>query len=326
MNAITLLRCLLGFCAACLLLEGCAVPSATVAPGGPVPDAARPNLRGQNLLYVSGGRFVTILTYPQGRTVGRFPNVEAGGECADSLGDIYVTSAQSILIFYRGDLGPPTVLNDPGFVASGCAVDPTSGDLAVTNALSTGSQAGSVAVYTSLYTSVYNPPKLYTIPKFYLYAYCSYDSNGNLFVDGTDNANPLPHVKFAELAKGNATFSNLRLSKKLTSAGGVQWDGKYIAIGDPVAGMLYQLQVSGLRAKAVSSTKFNSPKPLGQFWIAQATNRIGKYRGQVFISTICCGSTYLNIGYWKYPAGGSPIKTIPGFAGPYGLAVSVPSY
>jgi hypothetical protein len=288
-----------------------------------MPARIRSLTAGQDLLYVSGGNWVTLLTYPQGRTVGRYVEPFASGECADSIGDVYVADGQDgILIFRRGYLGPPTVLSDPGFYANGCATDPASGALAVTNSASTASQAGSVAIYA--YGS--GTRTLYTIPKFFTYAYCSYDDIGNLFVDGTDDASPVAHVKFAELAKGSNAFSDLRLDQKLRSAGGVQWDGKYIAIGDPDAAVLYRLKVNASHARAVSSTKFNSPKPLGQFWIARETSPIGKYRGKVFISTICCWSTYAGIGYWKYPAGGSPIKTLSGFAGPYGFALSVPSY
>lgn len=325
MNTTRLLRRLLGLSTVLLVLGGCAEGSRTVASGSLVPAAARSDVRGQNLLYVAGGTWVTLLTYPQGKTVGRYPNVPfTGGECADAAGDVFVTTGEgaSVLIFYRGDLGAPTVVSDPGFYAAGCAVDPTSGDLAVTNSVSLASQAGSVAIYSSVYQS----PKVYTIPKFYDYAYCSYDASGNLFVDGTDNAEPVPHVKFAELSKGANAFFKISVDRKLKSAGGVLWDGKYIAIGDPIAAILYRLDVSGSQATIVGSTKFNSPKPLGQFWIAPATNRVGKYRGQVFISTECCGSKYQNIGYWKYPDGGSPIKTISGFASGYGVALSVPSY
>jgi len=272
-------------------------------------------------LYLSDREWVDVLTYPQGKVVGRFGNLTPAGQCADSTGDVFVTNGGNadILIFQQGYFGPQKALNDPGFYAEQCSVDPTTGNLAVANTTSLGSKAGSVAIYTSFPSGT---PTLYTIPKFYYYYYCAYDDEGNLFVDGTGNVGPLPHVMVAELAKGSSTFTIIKVHKKLTSPGSMQWDGKYMALGDPDAGMLYRLQINGSRAQIVSSTKFAGRKPLYQFWLTPVTD-LGKYRGKLLIAQECCGGTNQSLGYWKYPAGGRAIQSISGFNGIAGVALSV---
>lgn len=309
-----------------LLFAGCGVSQGS----GGVPGATGSSmqvapraLRGQNLLYVAdpGRGSVDVLTYPQGKSVGAFYNVTPAGECVDSAGDVFVADYQSaeVLIFERGVFGPPVIVNDPGYDAQGCSIDPTTGDLAVTNSSNFSSKAGSVAIYANFS----EPPTIYTIPKFYYYDYCGYDNDGNLFVDGIDSKEPLPHIEFAELIKGGSSFSNIKVEKKLTSPGAVQWDGTYIALGDPDAAVLYRLEISGSRAKVVGTTRFKGPKPLGQFWIVPA---IGK-KGAVLVSRSTAGGTYEDVAYWKYPAGGSAIKTISNdFRAPVGITVSVAPY
>ncbi|HEY2476919.1 MAG TPA: hypothetical protein VGI19_19210 [Candidatus Cybelea sp.] len=318
-------RCALS-CAVFLMLVGCGgLPSPSMSPisaSGAMARGTSPAWKRATSLFISGDvEWVDVLTYPQGKVVGGFGNLAPKGLCADSTGDVFVTNGGNadILIFGRGDLGPPTVLKDPGFYADECAVDPTTGNLAVANAATLESKAGSVAVYTSFPSGTRT---LYTIPKFYWYYYCAYDDKGNLFVDGTNNVAPYYPVTLAELAKGSSRFTLIKVHKKLTSPGSMQWDGKYMALGDPDAGKLYRLQINGSRATIVSSTKFPGHKPLGQFWLTPVT-ALGKYRGKLLISQECCGGSNYRLGYWKYPAGGRPIKSISGFSGIYGVALSV---
>jgi hypothetical protein len=314
------LRCYaIAFCIA-TIVTGCDGPQASIA----VPGAQRllqtPVVNGQSLLWVSESSKIDVLTYPQGALIGRYLNVTPAGECADSAGDVLITNwgNADILIFNRGNLGPPFTVNDPGFYVGDCGIDPATGDLAVTNALTSGSKAGSVGVYTNLQGS----PKLFTIKNFYTYYFCSYDNSGNLFVVGTDNSSPTTHVEFAELPKGGSRFSLLKVNKTLTSPGGVLWDGSHIVLADPNASVIYQLQISGSQAKVVGTTKFAAPRPVGQFWIVPPKGK----QSAILIARPVGGGTYESVSYWKYPAGGKPIKTISGFQGVGGVTVSIAPY
>jgi hypothetical protein len=90
----------------------------------------------------------------------------------------------------------------------------------------------------------------------------------------------------------------------------VQWDGHYVTISSVSASIrdndgdifVYQLSISGNRAKVVGTTKLIALKPnrhAGQTWIEGGT---------------IVGIDYRHhegwVSYWAYPKGGEPIRNI----------------
>ena len=70
------------------------------------------------------------------------------GECVDGAGNVFVTNSfkGQILEYAHGGTTPIATLSDPNQYPIDCAVDPTTGNLAVTNYFAkTG--PGSVAIY-----------------------------------------------------------------------------------------------------------------------------------------------------------------------------------
>ena len=134
--------------------------------------------------------------------------------------------------------------------------------------------------------------------------FCGYDGNGNLFVDGLTGSGGSGDFGLAELAKGKSVLTNLIVSQYISWPGGVQWDGKYIAIGDQNNPVLYQLAISGEYANVAGETHMGSgARSVKQFWIQGQTliapNTIPGHGGN--------GSKAL---FYDYPAGGKATKEI----------------
>jgi hypothetical protein len=55
------------------------------------------------------------------------------GACADANGDVFIVESLSINEYAHGGTQPIATLSDPSGYGFGCAVDPTTGNLAVVN-------------------------------------------------------------------------------------------------------------------------------------------------------------------------------------------------
>jgi hypothetical protein len=174
-----------------------------------------------------------------------------------------------------------------------CAVDPVTGNLAVTNTgFPTGGQeTGSVAIYANASGS----PKIYVDFDIWRPELCSYDNHGNLFINGYAKGS-YAHSLLAELPAGSGTFSGITVDEAF--GGNVQWDGQYITVGGqyPHTDTIQRVQISGSTGTVVGKTKLEKPGPKGWYgdlyWIQ--------------------GSTVIKTGWqsglWNYPKGGSPIE------------------
>jgi hypothetical protein len=172
----------------------------------------------------------------------------------------------------------------------------------VTN-YSNGNGPGNVAIYKGAMGS----PTYYTDSDISQMFLCGYDNKNNLFVDGVTSSSAFA---FAELPSGSASFANITLNQFINEpGGGVQWDGKHMAVGDSTVDTIYQFTISGTNGTEVSSTPLNDAFSVGQFWI-QGPNVIGPY--------------IPDVGIWSYPTGGSATKTIHGgsFNEPFGSTIS----
>jgi hypothetical protein len=164
----------------------------------------------------------------------------------------------------------------------GCAIDRKTGDLAVAN--------GTDEVL--VFHNATGAPTEFADGNFSVTEFLSYDSQGNLFVDGADNTN-LFH--YAELPAGNSTFTDITLSNIPSGIGNVQWDGTYVDVGD-AGSNIYRTQGSN-----VVSTVTLSTTCLAQFYIVPSDKKV--------IAPDPCSP---DADVYAYPAGGSPVKTVTG--------------
>lgn len=267
-----------------------------------------PDAKTNDLLYISSSLNgdVYVYSYPSDNLKGTLTGFSSpAGECVDKSGHVFITSKSGILEYAHGGTTPIATLKDAG-LAQGCSVDPKTGNLAVTNYSTTSSPQGNVAIYKDAKGS----PTYRTDSKIYNEDSCGYDNAGNLFVDGQDISSG--GLRLSEIPSGRTFFRNITLNQTITGAGGVQWDGKHLAVGNNVegSGTIYQFAIKGEKGTKVGSTPLKGSSGVMQFWIEQA-RVIGPELGPN------------DVGIWAYPAGGSAKKTITGgFDGPWGATVS----
>jgi hypothetical protein len=293
-------------CATLAIQTGCGAPLAP-APRDFAMQATswvNPEARAQNLLYVSdiGTNAVDILSYPAGKRVGSLYGFgSVAGLCADKSGDVFVVDeAGPVQVFAHGGMSPIRKLTTTG-APYGCAIDPTTGNLALTN-LSSYSN-GAIAVY----------PKAKGKPKEYnnknvidATFFCGYDGSGNLFASGWNrSADPI----LVTLPKKSGSLGYFKLYESNPNPSGVQWDGKYVALGARGKGVIYRVDGSNGATKGTITLKKGTD--VEQFWI-QGTTLIGPN-----------WTVNGTVPYWRYPSGGAPTKTLSGFTEPLGATVSL---
>lgn len=267
-----------------LLLAACA-PSVNA----PLPaSAGAASAKSQDLLYATGGCLGTcVFAYPSGALVGSLGvGGDGGGDCADANGNVYIADNAQIFEYAHGGTKPLLTLTVPGTRATGCSVDPSTASLAVVFAGTT----GDIAIFPQGSTA----PALYTSGVDA--AYCGYNEQGDLFVDGfgTGNVSAL-----AVLRSGSSGFTNIALKSALGLPGQVQWDGSYMTYESVTKGdvSISRLDIDGSSASVVGTTTFNMTAPAFQSWI---------YDGHVFIpyGSEVRSRHQSRIGVWMYPAGG----------------------
>ena len=102
---------------------------------------------------------------------------------------------------------------------------------------------------------------------------CGYDPKGNLYVDGQPDDYSIG-FQFAELPKEKKNFVDITLKGgKINFPGQVQWDGKYVAVGDqdaqasgsPETSAIYQ--TTGAGGKIVGKTALKGSIDISGFYI-----------------------------------------------------------
>ncbi len=268
--------------------------------------------RRHRLLYVSLPCYdaVVVFAYPRGTV----DQVLRGfslpqGECVDSTGDIFIasTNAASIVEYAHGGTKPIATLVEPGGSPVACAVNPTSGDLAVTNYY---------PAQVAIYRHARGTPRLYALSNMYAAYFCGYDDAGNLFVDGTKYA-------IFVLAKLRAKRHHFMVAtianQSIQFPGDIRWDGKYLAIEDQAINAIYQVVMTGTRGKRVGTTYLGDSQDVVSFLFpalasAEPRANVKTVLGADFDSS--------DVAVWQYPKGGPTIKTIAAKYYPSGVAIS----
>jgi hypothetical protein len=229
--------------------------------------------------------------------------------CVDKAQRVFVPDYDRAQIdeYEHGRLNPFRALADAVGFPVGCAVDPSNGDLAVTNFYDPGGP-GQVVIYRR----ARGLPKSYIAPDIYYYWFASYDDSGDLFVDGAASGTCSPsicHVVVAMMPKGAKTFTDLTLDKSIGYPGGLVWDGNDLVVGDQDTNEVYRFKISGFRGKLEGVTDLGGAQDVYQFFI----------RGnRIFGADHTAGAVY----FWSYPAGGSPVTEIARVKNASGVVVS----
>lgn len=261
------------------------------------------------LLYITdnGANTVVVYSYPALKVVGTltgFDNVQ--GDCVDANGNVWIdnTQASQLLEYAHGGTSPIATLNDPGQYPVGCSVDPTTGDLAVSNFYSTSGPPGSV----SIYKNATGTPATFTPPNFAVVYYLGYDKHGTLYLDGIDSGSAFLFASF-----NGKKFNAITLQQPIGGPGAVQAVGNRIVVGDQTNGnnAAYAFKIEGSTGKLVKTTPLTGANDIVQF--------------NIYKNALLGGDLNFNgstADRFKYPAGGAPKKTVPGLNAPIGAVIS----
>jgi hypothetical protein len=313
-------------CAASLALGGCANQGHEVLPTGVSTTSAswtNDGLSKDDLLYVTNSdNEVTVYNYVSRALVGVLTGFKQPmGECVDSSGDVYVTdsTAQEIFEYAHGKSKRIKTLNDAPDSPYACAVDPTTGNLAVANDDGS-SQEGNIAIWPN----GSGEPVTYTDSTLYEFITCAYDSSGNLFVTNGNHGYPY-EASFAWLPKNGTKLVNIDVPGPKPGSvweyvASIQWDGKAFVLGDYDLYRISLLHGQAYYVGEIGLSFGEDQDPAGPFGFynekpgSQATQVVGGVSGD-------SGS---HVDYWSYPAGGDPTAEISqGVDHPFGVAISL---
>ena len=271
------------------------------------------------LLYVTEqvNGDVYMVALPSGKLVGKLTGFDyATGDCVDALGDVFVSSfyAGQVRAYAHGAKVAFRVLSDGPSYPYGCSVDPTTGNLAVSNWPIDSSEGG---------VTVYYKAKGKAHHYYYGYAggpdfwYCAYDSDGDLYAETTDGNQPI----FLELAKGGDKLRPVSLHPAIIGDGvppPLSWDGKYLVIAKPAAGAIYQYRMSGGTGTRVGVVKLDKASGVfGPFWIASnGTTRT--------LYVPITEDSVESVGVYRYPSVGKRLQNLYDVPLPFAAAVSRP--
>ena len=295
------------------ILAACGSGSGPVNPAAAQPQRVAPAAKKSALLYVSDPikNIVNVYSFPQGKLVRTLtPVADPEGLCADESGHVWVveTVYSKIVEFARDGTKPIATLTESPQYPDGCAVNRITGDLAVANNNSGGSDPGSVAIYRG----ARGTPTLYSDRAMWFVYWLDYDDAGNLFVDGTSWNDRGRQFRFAELPSGESKMIGIKLNGgTIKFPGGVQYVNGGVAIGD---GRKHIYQTSG--GSIVGRTVLEGACNVNQFSI----------EGTRVVAPSTCGTAGhpgpAGVLIYDYPAGGAPIKKLTGFKVPFAALVT----
>ena len=264
-----------------------------------------PLAKNSPLLYVSSLDIPSVLVYnyATGKLAGEiFGLSQVEGLCVDKAGNIWMASTGLGKIFEYAHGGSHSIktLTDTNEVPWGCAIDPTTGDLAVANDESDTAGKGSI----SIFTHAKGTPKVYPGPSQLLYlAYVAYGPDGTLYLDGTTETGSGRIFGLASFKNGKFTALSLKPAIPLARGLAVVGSKLNIANNDNVGSLsVDQYTVKGSKATKTGST------PLSDAYIVQSFDVVGKTIAVA--DSQGYSGTNGNVLYYAYPGGGSPTKTI----------------
>ncbi len=256
--------------------------------------------RAQDLLYVSNRQdgSVYAYSYPQGKLNGRLFNLRASGLCADRDGNVFIPQGNEILEYAHGGTEPVgTLRNALGGSVQFCAIDPVTGNLAVSG--------GAPRAYgLAIYTGAKGDPRTYLSPNGVAYRSLTYDGAGNLFVVAVAGSVG-GTTSLAELQKGSTRVREIAWHQmRPERIGSIQWDDRYLAVETSQRGSrsttISRYHVNEGQAIYTGRTTFTGPENALQFSI---------HGGQIIVpNPRVSGSAAIT--FYGYPGGDGPRQTI----------------
>jgi hypothetical protein len=277
------------------------------------PDAVRV----KSLLYVSDSRSydVYVYSFPDLKLKGKLTGFDRPeGECSDARGDVWITDTQTkeIVRYRHGGRTIEATLRDPLGYPVGCAIDPKTGDLAVTD-LFTFSGSGDVLIYKK----ATGTPRPYTNPAQYYYYFASYDDKGDLYASGMSQTDT---YRLSVLAPRGRSMVSLPIKgPRIFVPGTVQWIGSSLLLGDQ---RCRRAKTSCLYEAAVlsKSARITRRVPLtGSCDVAQVAFSKGRFAGG---DDWRCGPGHSSTDVWPYPRGGAPVRARSDIQAPVGATIS----
>ncbi len=272
-----------------------------IRPGPRIGSSQQRTYSNQDLLYITTlGNVAYVLSYPEGSVLGSIKfKTNLSNLCVDAASNVYFVfsnqTESTIVEYAHGGSQPIQTFLDSRGSANSCSVDPTSGNLAVTNFDDGKGGSGSVVVYQN----VSEQPQVYTnshVPKVVSGAY---DDGGNLLVDG--------NINFAILAKNSSELSDVTFQHLPKDPGTIVWDGSYFAVGNQfVSKRHWRTTISRLQIQGSIGTVASKVKLLGK------KIKFGTVYNGVALAAM--GTKQKQLGFWNYPAGGNTTKVVTGLA------------
>jgi hypothetical protein len=311
----------LGIVALAAMSAGCGPEIRSPAVSSPFATNQAAHVRGA-LLYVlhtvgmgsHASSDVSMLTYPRGKTVATLQLQEyATGICSDSAGNVWMPLVRHMRWyvdeFAHGGTKAIAELRMPkGTYTAGCALDPSSGSLAVMGGMGSNEYHGCIFVWSGSHEG---KPTVYAAPFFPLHG--TYDNAGDLFIDGWPGDSDF-FLVFGGLLKGSGSVVKIALDRRTWTPGDVQWDGTYVAVATGGYRVryprIYRVQVTSSGGKVVGTVHPRNLYRDPEFTLF-GSDVIGMAGGR--------GD---NIDIWPYPDGGKPTRVIADFDSVTGLTIS----
>lgn len=275
----------------------------------------------EDLLYISdpsaGGVVVYSYTPPKYRLVeilsppGSYSNL-----CVNRAQDIFATAGSTVVEYKHGATSPFRILGGLQDYSDGCAVDPVTGTLAVTNSAISPPQPR-----VTFFKKDRGTHTNIAIPSTYSGAgRCAYDGSGNLFV-GANVAGSIPHFALLELPKNGKQFVAISLDETFSKfgIGGMVWDGTYLDIADFEENVIYQFAVAGYNGTSKNTITLQRSFNIDSFFVQGPTLIAAAFSTPEPHSPDGPGM----INFYNFPAGGKKTGVIRGVSYPWSVVVSL---
>jgi hypothetical protein len=276
-----------------------------------------------------GLRDVYIYTMPGMELKGTLTGFSSPqGACSDTKGDVFITDTYVFQIFEYSRSGMLlNTFNDSYGLPVGCAIDPATGDLAVSDIYSynsTGTFPGQIVVWAGANPS--STPTTLSNPSQFYYYFVGYGPGSILWTSGRDSSGS--YMVSSCSASGCSTVS--LSGGTIYFPGAVQWDptrGEWVlfdqSCGDTNAACSYPVSASGVLG---SATTYLNPDGTSMCDLVQA---VIAANGHKYVaggnSPLGCKAASPTYDRWGYTAGGIPTNYVTAnttYSIPTGAAIS----
>jgi hypothetical protein len=348
MKSLDFARCALSTCVAAAMLNGCGglQPPISASGAGPLTSAIATHAergpswmlpeakRTKELLYISDQStdHVYVYNYKTRRLLGRLNGFYMpAGQCVDSKGDVWITdsTAEAVVEYAHGARRHTKRIRTIG-LANSCSIDPTSGNLAVSDA-STPHGGSKIEIFDFT-----GKREVYSSTSCQHIVQVGYDIEGNLYVSASSQESS---SYVCELPHGSKALGQISIDRTIRTPAGVMWDGQYITFTDRLYSFnytaIYQAEPNGSGGlHVVGETVFQGGGSgdckfsdiVQPFVVGSQNTPSNNAQGNAVVgSNDEChyGSGYA-FSYWAYPSGGAPTHTLfDGPIDPSGEAVSI---